>query len=141
MSQEDVREIVADPDVFVASDGAAISPSGPSGGLAVHPREYGTFPRVLAKYVREENVLTLEAAIRKMTSLPADRFGLSGRGRIEEGATADLVVFDPEVIADISTFAAPHAFPVGIDLVVVNGAIAWDGNALGERAGLVLRSR
>jgi N-acyl-D-amino-acid deacylase len=141
MSEGDVRTIVADPDVFVASDGAAISPTGPSGGLPVHPREYGTFPRVLARYVREGHVLTLEAAIRKMTSLPADRFGLSGRGRIEEGAAADLVLFDPAVVADTSTFAAPHAFPVGIDLVVVNGAIAWDGSVLGERAGQVLRSR
>jgi N-acyl-D-amino-acid deacylase len=141
MCEEDVREIVSDPDVFVASDGAAISPTGLSGELAVHPREYGTFPRVLATYVREERVLTLEAAIRKMTSLPADRFGLSGRGRIEEGAAADLVLFDPATIADTATFAAPHAFPVGIGLVVVNGAAAWDGRALGERTGRVLRSR
>jgi N-acyl-D-amino-acid deacylase len=141
MSEDDVRVIVADPEIFVASDGAAISPTGPSGGLPVHPREYGTFPRVLAKYVREEHVLTLEAAIRKMTSLPADRFGLSGRGRIEEGAVADLVMFDPNTVHDIATFAAPHAFPAGIDLVMVNGAIAWDGSALGERAGSVLRSR
>jgi N-acyl-D-aspartate/D-glutamate deacylase len=104
----------------------------------VHPRYYGTFVRVLSRYVREERLLTLEAAVRKMTSLPAERFRLNGRGRIAEGAAADLVVFDPDTVADRATFEAPHAFADGIDVVVVNGRIAWDG-APGERAGRTLR--
>jgi N-acyl-D-amino-acid deacylase len=111
MQEEDVRAIVADPDVFVASDAAAISPEGSAGSLPVHPREYGTFPRVLARYVREDPVLILEQAIRKMTSLPAERFGLSGRGRLTVGAYADLVLFGPATVSDTATFRAPHAYP------------------------------
>lgn len=137
MVEEDVRAIMADPDIMVASDAASMSPEGPFGGIPVHPRNYGTFPRVLGPYVRE-GVLTLEAAVRKMTSLPADRFGLEGRGRIEEGAAADLVVFDPAIVTDHADFDTPHAYPTGIDTVIVNGRVAWDG-AEGERAGRVLR--
>jgi N-acyl-D-aspartate/D-glutamate deacylase len=137
MSQEDVRAIAADPDVFVASDGWSMSPDGPLGELPVHPRNYGTFPRVLGPFVRE-GVLTLEAAVRKMTSLPAERFGLTGRGRIAEGAWADLVLFDADRVLDRATYETPHRFPDGIDLVTVNGRVAWDGTAA-ERAGRVLR--
>src|SRR5829696_8862183 len=121
MHDDDVRTIVADPEVFVASDGSAIDPTSPAGSLPVHPRDYGTFPRVLARYVREEGVLSLGSAIRKMTSLPADRFGLTGRGRIAEGSFADLVVFDPATVNDEATYASPHRFPSGIVTVVVNG--------------------
>ena len=135
MQEEDVRTIVAREDVMVASDGLAVSPDGPLGRFSVHPRYYGTFPRVLARYVREERLLPLGSAVRKMTSLPADRFGLTGRGRIVEGACADLVLFDPERVADRATFEAPHAFADGIALVVVNGRVAWDGSRYGERAG------
>jgi N-acyl-D-amino-acid deacylase len=137
MHEDDVRTILADPSVMVASDGASMSPQGPLGMAAVHPRNYGTFPRVVGRYVRD-GVLTLEAAIRKMTSLPADRFGLRHRGRVVEGAFADLVVFDPLTVADEATFDVPHAFPTGIDVVVVNGRVAWDGTPV-ERAGRVLR--
>jgi N-acyl-D-amino-acid deacylase len=136
MHEDDVRTILGDPAVMVASDGSSMSPDGPLGGAAVHPRNYGTFPRVLGRYVRGGD-LTLEVAIRKMTSLPADRFGLRHRGRVVEGAFADLVVFDPLTVEDVATFDRPHAYPAGIDVVVVNGAIAWDGT-LGERAGRVL---
>jgi N-acyl-D-amino-acid deacylase len=138
MLEDDVRLIVARPDVMVGTDGVAIAPDGPLGRFAVHPRYYGTFPRVLARYVREERLLDLPAATRKMTSLAADRFGLRDRGRIEEGAYADLVLFDPDRIADEATFERPHAFATGIDLVVVNGRVAWDGSR-GERAGRALR--
>src|SRR5829696_8482390 len=137
MHDDDVRTIVADPEVFVASDGSAIDPTSPAGSLPVHPRDYGTFPRVLARYVREEGVLSLEAAIRKMTSLPADRFGLAGRGRIAEGSFADLVAFDAIVIADGSTYRDPHRFPSGIGTVVVNGTVAFEDSRL-ARAGRVL---
>jgi N-acyl-D-aspartate/D-glutamate deacylase len=138
MHEDDVRAIVSRPDVMVASDAAAMSPEGPLGGMPVHPRNYGTFPRVLGRYVRDEGLLTLEAAVRTMTSLPAERFGLDGRGRIVEGAAADLVVFDPATVADAASFERPHAYPVGIGAVVVNGRVAWDGER-GERAGRVIR--
>ena len=139
MAEDDVRTIMADPDVMVASDASSMSPIGPLGGLPVHPRNYGTFPRVLGPSVRE-GVLTLEAAVRKMTSLPADRFGLPKRGRIAEGAVADLVLFDPASVQDRADFDAPHTFPEGIRAVIVGGAIAWsvDGEAI-ERSGRVLR--
>ena len=102
MSPADVRTILSDPDIFVASDASATAPDGPGGDLPVHPRDYGTFPRALA-LARDETLLPVETVIRKMTSLPADRFGLTGRGRIEPGAVADLVVFDPATIRDTAT--------------------------------------
>lgn len=127
MDESDVRTILATRDVFVATDGLAISPDGPLGAFAVHPRYYGTFPRVLGRYVRDERLLTLEDAVRKMTSLPADRFGLAGRGRIERGAFADLVILDPDRVVDRATYERPHAFADGVDVVIVNGGVAWDG--------------
>jgi N-acyl-D-aspartate/D-glutamate deacylase len=139
MSPEDVRAILADPDVFVASDAWATAPDGPGGDLPVHPRGYGTFPRALA-LARDEGLLPLEAMVRKMTSLPADRFGLRNRGRIEAGAIADLTLFDPESIRDTATYENPHAYPEGIQAVIVNGSIAWsDGSSRVERAGMALR--
>jgi N-acyl-D-amino-acid deacylase len=139
MAPEDVRAILGDPGVFVASDASATAPEGPGGDLPVHPRSYGTFPRALA-LARNDALLPLEAVIRKMTSLPADRFGLTGRGRIEAGAFADLVVFDPATIHDVATFEDPHAFPVGIAAVVVNGDVAWsDGDGSITCAGRALR--
>jgi N-acyl-D-amino-acid deacylase len=138
MDEDDVRTILARPDVAVASDGIAVSPTGPLGAFAVHPRYYGTFARVLGRYVREERLLPLETAVRKMTALPAERFGLAGRGRIEPGGFADLVLLDPGTVADRATYAHPHAFAEGIRLVVVNGRVAFDG-APGERAGRALR--
>jgi dihydroorotase/N-acyl-D-amino-acid deacylase len=139
MTEPDVERILAEPDVMVGTDGLAISPAGPLGAFGVHPRYYGTFPRILGRYVRERGVLTLEAAIRKMTSVAADRFGLTARGRIEEGAFADLVLFEPLTVSDAATFEVPHAFPTGIDLVVVNGTVACSGIGLERRAGRVLR--
>jgi len=138
MHEDDVRAILRRTDVFVASDALAVSPEGPLGRFAVHPRYYGTFARVLGRYVREEGLLPLEAAVRKMTALPAARFGLVGRGTIAEGAAADLVLFDPDRIADTATFERPHAFAEGVQLVVVGGAVAWDGRP-GARAGRALR--
>jgi N-acyl-D-aspartate/D-glutamate deacylase len=139
MAPADVRAIVADPGVFVASDASATAPDGPGGDLPVHPRNYGTFPRALA-LARDEGLLPLEAMIRKMTSLPADRFGLAGRGRIEPGAFADLVVFDAETIRDTATYEEPHVFPEGLAAVVVNGEVAWsDGSASIACAGRALR--
>jgi N-acyl-D-amino-acid deacylase len=141
MDARDVRTILSDPEVMVASDASAIDPSGAGGALPVHPREYGTFPRALA-LARDENLMPLPPLIRSMTSLPADRFGLRGRGRIVEGAFADLVLFDAARIRDIATYEAPQRFSEGVRTVVVNGALAWEhGSDEVERAGRVLRSR
>ena len=139
MHEDDVRTILADPEVMVASDAVATAPDGPMADVPVHPRTYGTFPRVVGPAVRE-GVLTLESAVRKMTSLPADRFGLGGRGRIVEGAWADLVLFDPDHVTDRATFARPHAVPHGIEAVLVDGTVAWRrGEDTIGRAGRVLR--
>ena len=139
MHDDDVRTILGDPEVFVASDASAIDPVSPAGALPVHPRDYGTFPRALAR-CRDEGLLSLEAVVRTMTSLPAERFGLGRRGRIAEGAAADLVLFDAAAVRDTATYEAPHAFPEGIRAVVVNGTVAWEeGAAAIVRAGRALR--
>jgi len=140
MCEEDVETVMRNPHVCVGSDATARAPSGPMSGGKPHPRAYGTFPRVLGRYVRERGVLSLEAAVRKMTSLPADRLGLADRGRLAEGAFADIVVLDPATVADTATYADPHRFPVGIDAVLVNGVLAVDrGSHTGAMAGRVLR--
>jgi N-acyl-D-amino-acid deacylase len=118
MSEKDMRLAMADPLISFDSDGSAISPE--YGGRP-HPRYYGTFPRVLGHYVREEHVLQLEDAVRKMTSLPAQRMKIMDRGILRTGMWADLVVFDPDRIIDKATFDEPHAFPEGISHVIVNG--------------------
>jgi N-acyl-D-aspartate/D-glutamate deacylase len=128
MHEDDVHAILSDPSVFVASDGSADAPDGPGAALPVHPREYGTFPRALA-LARDRGLLPMEAVVRKMTALPAERFGLRERGRLVEGAIADLVVFDPGGIHDTATFETPHAFPEGVSLVVVGGQITWEAGA------------
>lgn len=137
MCEEDVATVMRYPGTMIGSDSSAISPD--RGGVP-HPRTYGTFPRVLGRYVRELKVLTLEDAVRKMTGLPAWRLGLWDRGLIRPGYAADLVLFDPDVIADQATFSDPHRFPVGIKVVVVNGAVTVeDGEQGSTRAGLCLR--
>jgi len=131
MREEDIRSFYADPRVMVSSDGAL---------HGEHPRGAGSFPRFLARYVREAKVVSLEEGVRKMTSLPASVLGLSDRGRIAPGMKADLVVFDPATVADRSTIQDPWAAPVGLPYVVVNGQVALDdGAATSARAGRVLR--
>jgi N-acyl-D-amino-acid deacylase len=136
MAEEDVERIMRHPMVAVASDSGVIAfESG-----VPHPRGMGNTARVLARYVRERNVVPLEEAVRKMTSLPANQFGLAGRGEIRVGAAADLVVFDPATVRDEATFAAPHAYPVGISTVLVNGVPAVRrGEPVGSRSGQILR--
>jgi dihydroorotase/N-acyl-D-amino-acid deacylase len=136
LHEDDVRRIMRHPWTAIASDGRLSRP-----GLGVpHPRAYGTFPRVLGRYVRDLGTLTLEDAVRKMTGLPASRMGLDDRGRVVEGMMADLVVFDPAIVADRATFAEPHQYPAGIDYVVVNGQVTVDKGAMTTiRAGRVLR--
>ena len=138
MREDDVETILRDPDVFVASDASATAPDGPGGDHPVHPREYGTFARALA-VARDRALLPLEAVVRKMTSLPAERFGLRDRGVLRAGAFADLVLFDPAAVRDVSTYEASHEFPVGIELVVVNGTVAWEPSGTIHRNGAVLR--
>ena len=105
-----------------------------------HPRAYGTFARKLRKYVVEDGTVSLKAAIRSMTSLPADVFGLQGRGRIVMGAVADIVVFDLDEVRDLATYTDPHQLSQGMVHVFVNGTAAFrDGEFTGERAGRVLR--
>jgi N-acyl-D-amino-acid deacylase len=139
MHEDDVLAILADPEVMVATDSSACSPTGVASAIPVHPRGYGTFPRALA-LAREHGLLPLESAIRKMTSLPAERFGLSDRGVLREQAYADLVLFDRNAVRDGATYERPHAFPHGIRAVFVNGTAAWDGGEI-RRAGRVLRGR
>ncbi|MBA3891064.1 MAG: D-aminoacylase [Gemmatimonadaceae bacterium] len=136
MSEDDVRRIMAHPHATIASDGGLTRP----GDGTPHPRAYGTFPRVLARYVREQQVMTLEQAVMKMTSLPAARLRLGDRGRIAEGLAADLVIFDAATVADRATFADPHQYPDGIPFVLVNGVVAVDGGVpTPARAGQALR--
>ena len=105
-----------------------------------HPRSFGTHPRVLAKYVREEGLLSLEEAIRKMSSGPANRLGLSDRGVLRPGMRADMVLFDPDTVQDEATFEEPERYPTGIPWVFVNGvAVIAEGEPTGELPGRVLR--
>lgn len=138
LSEEDLLAIMRSDRVAVGSDGSGLSAA--DHAVVTHPRSYGTFPRVLGRFVREQQVLPLTTAVFKMTGLPADRLGLTDRGRIRPGFKADLVLFDPEEIADTATFENPHAYPQGIRLVMVNGTAAVrDGRPTGARAGRVLR--
>ena len=122
MSEDDIRRIMMSRYQMVGTDGAGI-PAAFSAG-AYHPRFFGTYPRILGKYVREEKILTLEQAIRKMTSFPAQRLGLQDRGLVREGNWADLVIFDPDKVIDKATYEQPYQLPEGIPYVLVNGVIA-----------------
>ncbi|MGH2378510.1 MAG: N-acyl-D-amino-acid deacylase family protein, partial [Candidatus Limnocylindria bacterium] len=121
MSEDDVRFVMAKPYVAIGSDSRANAPYGALSFGKPHPRSYGTFPRVLGRYARDERVISLEDAVRRMTSLPASRLGFAGRGLLRVGAPGDVVVFDPERVADRATYDDPHRYPDGIAHVVVNG--------------------
>ena len=128
------------PFVSVGSDGAAISPGGPSAALHPHPRWYGTFPRVLGRYVRERRALELPEAVRKMTAMNAEKLGILDRGLVREGLRADLVIFDPDTVRDRATFENPHQYPEGIRHVFVNGtAVLANAEHTGSLPGRVLR--
>jgi len=135
ISEEDVARILASPFTMVASDGEIPV----FGRGAPHPRSYGTFARVLAVYVREKRLLTLEEAVRKMTSFPAARLALRDRGLVRPGIKADLVVFDPETVRDRATYEQPHRYAEGVSLVLVNGQVVLDeGGMTDARPGRVL---
>lgn len=123
MDEEDIKRIMAGKYTMVGTDGSAIPLTGPLSYGKPHPRYFGTFPRILGKYVREEKVMSLETAIRKMTSFPAQRLGLFDRGIIRENNWADIVIFNPETIIDKATFADPLQLSEGIEYVMVNGQI------------------
>ena len=127
MSEDDVRYVMAKEWVSIGSDSRANAPYGPLSAGKPHPRSYGTFPRVLGRYARDDAVLTLEDAVRKMTSLTAGRLRLRERGVAREGWWADLVVFDPGSVIDVATYDDPHRYPVGIEHVIVNGELALEG--------------
>jgi N-acyl-D-amino-acid deacylase len=131
MSEDDVRWFIANPNIAFCSDG---------GPHMQHPRSAGTFPRILGYYAREQKVLPMEEAVRKMTSLPAQRLGLSDRGKIALGYVADLVLFNPETVLDRSTIEKWDAPPDGIPGVMVSGKwVVRDGKITGERPGKVIR--
>ncbi|HSA92370.1 MAG TPA: amidohydrolase family protein [Terriglobales bacterium] len=140
MSEPDVRLAMQQPWVAVDTDAGATNPQGPLGATKTHPRAYGSFTRILGKYVREEKVLRLEDAIRKFTSLPAQRMRLADRGLLRPGYFADITVFDPETVLDRATFADPHQPSVGIEYVLVNGVLALEhGKVTGQMGGRPLR--
>lgn len=140
MTEEDLRIGMGQPWVSFCTDATARALDGPLSESRPHPRAYGSFPRILALYVRESNILSLEDAIRKMTSLPAQRVGLKNRGILKEGFFADVVVFDPATVTDKATFESPHQYSEGIELVLVNGLPVWENNKFtGNLPGRVLR--
>ena len=138
MSEEDVERIMQHPRTMIGSDGGIHV----AGEGVPHPRNYGTFSRVLAHYVRDKQVITTGEAIYKMTRMPAERVGLSDRGRIEVGAMADIAVMDLDTVQDHATFAQPHQYSSGVKYVLVNGVMVLrDGQMTGARPGRSLRSR
>ena len=144
-AEPDMQLVMKQPWTSIGSDGAAVNADGSTGGGNPHPRYYGTFPRVLGRYVRELEVLTLPEAVRKMTSMNADKIGIKDRGRLREGLWADVTIFDANTVIDRATFENPHQYPVGIQYVIVNGVVtvepkghtgAWRGaSSTGQASG------
>lgn len=140
MQETDVALALKQPWVSIDNDSSGTSPEGILGQEHPHPRAYGTFPRILRKYVREEKLLTLPDAIRKFSALPAQKMGLADRGVLKVGMWADVVVFDPQTVHDVATYEKPNQFSVGMDYVIVNGVpVIEDGKMTGARPGKVLR--
>ena len=140
MNEDDVIEIMQHPAGMIGSDGCAVAPYGTFGTRKVHPRFYGTFPRVLGRYVRQKKVLSLEQAVHKMTGLPARKLRLTDRGLLKKGYQADIVVFDENQIADTATFENPHQYPSGISFVLVNGqVVVSNGEHTGKLPGRFLK--
>jgi N-acyl-D-amino-acid deacylase len=139
MSEDDVKAAMQFPWVSVGTDSSALKPEGELGRGQPHPRSYGTFPRILGRYVRDEKVLSLPEAIRKMTSLAASQMKIAERGTLKDGFFADIVIFNPRTVADTATFEKPQQYPVGIDTVIVNGVVTVrNGQHTGAHAGRAL---
>jgi N-acyl-D-aspartate/D-glutamate deacylase len=140
MSEEDMRAAMRAPFVSFCTDSGARANDGPLAGAKSHPRGWGSYPRILGRYVREAGVLTLEEAVHKMTGMPAARVGMSDRGLLREGMFADITVFDPQSVIDRATFEMPNQYPEGIRYVLVNGQISVDdGKRASALAGRVIR--
>ena len=140
MKESDMQAALKSPFVSICTDSGARATDGPLAGSKSHPRGWGTYPRILGKYVRDEKLMPLEFAIHKMTGLPASNVGLKQRGLIREGYFADLTIFDPKTVIDRATFADPNQYPVGINFVIVNGQVEVDnGQRTPAEAGRVLR--
>jgi N-acyl-D-amino-acid deacylase len=139
MSEENIRKQIRQPWVAFGSDGASMAPEGVFAKSSAHPRFYGNFARLLGKYVRDEKVITVGEAVRRLSSLPATNLGLDHRGLLERGMFADVVVFDPDTIGDRATFEQPHQYSVGVKHVFVNGAqVLKDGEHTGAKPGRAL---
>jgi len=139
-SEDDLRTVLTHPLAMIGSDGLGLDPAGPSGAGQPHPRSYGCYPRLLGTYVREQGLLTLEAAVHKSTLQVARRFAIRDRGLVAPGSVADLVVFDPARIADRATYENPHQFAAGVTAVIVAGQMVLrDGQPTGQTPGVVLR--
>jgi len=140
MDENNLKKVLSSSLVMIGSDGTALAPYGKLAEGKPHPRYYGTFPRVLGKYSREEKLFDLPVAIQKMTSMPATKLGLHKRGLIAKDYYADIVVFNPGTVIDNATFIDPHQFPSGIEYVIVNGKVTVkNGNHTGVLAGAILR--
>lgn len=141
MEENSTEKILAHPRVMISSDAGSHAPYPPMNKSIAHPRAYGTFPRAIARYVRERKICSLEEMIKKMTSMPADKMSFKDRGRIETGKAADIVIFDYDKIQDKATFTEPHQYPEGIPYVIVNGEIVINnGEHTGAMPGKVIRS-
>jgi N-acyl-D-amino-acid deacylase len=140
MKEENLKRILAHPLVGVGTDGVALAPYGILGKGKPHPRHYGTFPRVLGKYIREEKIIPMPEMLKKMTSVPAQKFGFEKRGAILNEYYADIVIFDPDKVIDKATWTNPHQYPLGIEYVLVNGIVVIQrGEHSGSLPGKVLR--
>ena len=141
-SEEDMRYAMKQPFVSIGSDGSAVAVSGPLSAGNPHPRWYGTFPRVLGRYVRDEKVISMEEAIRKMTSANTAKVGVFDRGLLRTGQWADITVFDAGKVIDNATYDKPHQYATGINYVIVNGTVVLEeGNHTGARPGTILYGR
>lgn len=140
MSEDDMRAALRAPLVSICTDSGARATDGPLAGSKSHPRGWGSYPRILGRYVREERLLSLEAAVHKMSGLSAQKVGLQERGELREGYFADITIFDPQTVLDRATFEAPNQYPEGIKYVIINGEISVDdGKRTATLSGQVLR--
>lgn len=142
MKEENLKRILTHPLVGVGCDGSALAPYGALGRGKPHPRSYGTFPRVLGKYIREEHILPMSEMLKKITSVPARNFGFAFRGALQKDYFADIVIFDEDRVIDKATFKNPHQYPEGIDYVIVNGKVVINkGEHSGVLPGKILRKQ
>ncbi len=140
LSEENLEKAIASPLSVIASDGSGYDVSHKNSGDLIHPRDFGSFPRVLSEYVKKKKIISWEEAIHKMTGKPAEIFGIEKRGVIKEGNFADIVILDPANIEDKATIDKPYQYPIGIEYVLVNGKIALDqGKYTNERFGMIIK--